>query len=254
MEVGYFLTEQEIADLLNGFQGNKKFQNLISEMNRYVNFELDTNAPLSVEDHLKFDMAQNGRVVTAKSLRVKVKENVFIHFFTRYFDGKKEEEENFFVAHIIDEEDETKVNQKVLRAADENVVSLLESSHEKEAVSVQSIEEENERFEQEFNYDQNYRPGQLLEEDVESQAEIKGCIAGGYIYCGAACGGSPACKGSRAGVNELDECCKTHDCCYGSRGGYPNCYCDQRLCDCSQAAPWYIKAKVLVQTAFCFVC
>jgi hypothetical protein len=255
MEVGYYLTKQEISDLLKGFEANKKFQNLISEMNKLVDFNLDTKVALSVEDHLKFDAAVKGRIVTAKSLVLKVKENVFIQFFTRYFDGKKEEEDSFFVGTIINQDSETRFTQHVLQAADETVVSLLESEYEKEAVDALNVEEENQRFEQEFNFDENYRPGQLLEENVETQ-EIRGCIAGGYLYCGADCGGYPACAGSRSGVNELDNCCKTHDCCYHYRGvKYPNCYCDYRLCNCSRRAPWTgNKAKVLVEAAFCNVC
>lgn len=253
MEVGYHLSEEEVVEVVVSFEGNQKFHNLIGEMKKYGDFDLDISK-LEVVQALKFDAARDDRVVTAKALVLKVNDSINLRYTTRYFNGDLESTKDFFVGTILNKrsEEESVTEQLVFRAADEHVVSTLQSDIEDE-VFVAGLEE-TEKFNEEFNFDENYYPGQLLDQNVSAEGFFDGCIAGGYIYCGGKCGGYPACTSSKAGVNRLDNCCKTHDCCYTNHGvSYPNCYCDQRLCDCSQASGWY-GGRAIVEATMCFVC
>ncbi|MGR6898343.1 hypothetical protein [Rummeliibacillus sp. BSL5] len=252
MEVGYHLNQEEITALISSFKQKQKFQNLMREIKRYSELDFDTEKA-EVIQALKFDTTKGEQVITAKALVLQFSDKVNIRYITRYLNGDLETTNDFFVGtlnHNSIEEPE-KILQTVMRASDDNVVSVIKNEFDEEAVEMSA--EANEKFEEEFNYDENYEPGQLVGQ-VDAQSPIKGCIAGGYIYCGDSCGGYPACKSTKSGVNGLDNCCKTHDCCYNTYGvGYPHCYCDQQLCDCAQAAP-FAKAKILVESAFCFVC
>ncbi|MBR7554934.1 hypothetical protein ACFFJI_03625 [Allobacillus sp. GCM10007491] len=65
-----------------------------------------------------------------------------------------------------------------------------------------------------------------------------------YNWCGNNCGsGSP--------VNSVDECCRTHDYCYGAFPSYPDrCNCDQNLLNCLDGISGYGGAPTLIRTAF----
>lgn len=53
-----------------------------------------------------------------------------------------------------------------------------------------------------------------------------------YNWCGANCGGG--CSNSPSMVNDLDSCCKLHDCCYVRNAGYPDrCSCDDTIINCA---------------------
>lgn len=252
MEVGYHLDELEVQELVQSFEEKKKFSNLIREMKRYGDFEFRADK-IELLSGLKFDaIKKNGDVVTAKGVVLKVDENVIIRYVKRHLNGKLDQEDDFFVGIVVLENEDGTINQLSLRAANDEVVSTIKSDLDTELLI--AAEEANEKFDQEFNFDENYVPGQLLNEEVTTEG-IKGCVAGGYLFCGADCGGYPACSGSKSGINGLDNCCKKHDCCYNTYDtNGPHCYCDQNLCDCSQAQSWTIKARILVEAAFCFVC
>ncbi|MBE2952532.1 hypothetical protein [Anoxybacillus flavithermus] len=253
MEVGYFLNESEVVDLLSSFENKKKFQNLLSEMRKYGDFDFNLET-LEVKHALKFDTAKGEDVISAKVLDIKVNDHVNIRYIERFINGDESTTNDFFVGTIFSNksDDPNVINQMVFRASNDEAVSILEKEYDRELV-VAAMENDDKFFE-EFNFDENYVPGQLLKQKVDAQAPIKGCVAGGYIWCGADCGGWPACEGSKSGINELDNCCKKHDCCYHTYGtSGSHCYCDQKLCDCAQAAPFY-GATLLVEAAFCFVC
>lgn len=255
MEVGYYLNDTEVKEILTNIQEQKKFLNLINEMNKYENFNFD---PTQVEviNGLKFDTTKEKDVFTAKVLDVKVNDTVNIRYITRYINGNVNSTTDFIVGNIVKEsigEEDSKVfHQTVFRAANDETITILEKEYEEEVIAANK--ETDKKFLEEFNFDEHYFPGQLLEQ-VKSEGFTDGCLGGGYIYCGSNCGGYPACAGSRSGINKLDNCCKTHDCCYNKYGvKYPHCYCDQRLCDCSQASGASLIARSQVEVTMCFVC
>ncbi|MGE6377999.1 hypothetical protein [Peribacillus muralis] len=253
MEVGYHLSKSEVKELLTSFEEMKKFHNVIGEMKKYRGFDFDINN-LEVVQALKFDATREQHVISAKTLVLKVNDKISLRYITRHFNGEFDSTNDFFVGTILNKglAEATTTEQLVFRAADDFVVSTIQSEIEDEVFAAAA--EENEKFNQEFNFDENYYPGQLLDQDVNAEGFFDGCIAGGYIYCGGKCGGHPACSGSKSGINKLDNCCKTHDCCYHNNGvKYPNCYCDQRLCDCSQASG-YAGGRIIVEATMCFVC
>jgi len=252
MEVGYYLSESEVNELLANFKEKQKFHNLIKEMKKHEDFDFDPKT-VEVIQGLKFDTVKEKEVISAKVLALKINEKISIRYITRQLNGDLDTKNDFFVGDITSDKtkNDNTIKHLVFRARHDDEVSTLEKEYAEEAIALSK--ELDEEFDQEFNFDENYYPGQLLDQ-VDSEAVIQGCIAGGYLYCGAACGGYPACSGSRSGINGLDNCCKKHDCCYHTKNtSGPNCYCDQNLCDCAQAAPWK-KATPLVEAAFCFVC
>lgn len=253
MEVGYHLNETEISNIINSFKEKQKFHNLIEEMKKYAEFDL-SSADVEVEQGLKFDVTNYENVITAKGLVLKINDNLRIRYISRYINGETENTKDFFFGNILAKSSEQPevIEQIVLTAGDDKLVSIQKSVFNESEVS--SLAEANEKFDEEFNYDPNYQPGQLLEQVNAQNGPITGCIAGGYIYCGQECGGAAACYSTKKPVNSTDSCCKTHDCCYSTYGTkYPHCYCDQRLCDCTQKSPFY-KADLLIQGVFCLVC
>lgn len=54
-----------------------------------------------------------------------------------------------------------------------------------------------------------------------------------YKWCGANCGNG--CGSTPKPVNPLDNCCKSHDCCYVKKSSYPSrCSCDKSLINCAR--------------------
>ena len=256
MSVGYYLNDLDVKELLASIVGQEKFHNLLTEMKRYNPFDFNVDS-IEVIEGFKFDtISPKQEVITAKAIDLKINEKISIRYITRYFNGNVDETSDFFTGYLVNEtteNDSTVYHQTIFRAADEQTVSMLESTLTKEVVAANKEQEA--RSKEEYNFDENYYPGQLLEQ-VNSEGMLDGCLGGGYIFCGGQCGGWPACTYNNQGKNDLDRCCKTHDCCYKSNGveGYPDCYCDQGLCDCSQASSAPTWDKIQVQTAMCFIC
>lgn len=180
MEVGYFLNESEVVDLLSSFENKKKFQNLLSEMRKYGDFDFNLET-LEVKHALKFDTAKGEDVISAKVLDIKVNDHVNIRYIERFINGDESTTNDFFVGTIFSNksDDPNVINQMVFRASNDEAVSILEKEYDRELV-VAAMENDDKFFE-EFNFDENYVPGQLLKQKVDAQAPIKGCVAGGYI-------------------------------------------------------------------------
>lgn len=250
--VGNYLDQAEIKELISTFNNKPKFQNLIREMKQYENFDFNEDT-VEVIQALKFDVGKDKDVISAKSLYLKVNENVIIKYIVRHLNGDKETTNDFFIGSITRNSDDGEgFTVTHFKARHDTFISSFESRLTKEAI--EAAAEFNAQAREEFPIDENYYPGMLLDQEVDSEAWYSGCIPGGYIWCGEGCGGSIACSSSKYGVNELDNCCKKHDCCYHTYGvSWPHCYCDQKLCDCAQAAPKYI-ATAIVEAAMCFVC
>lgn len=253
MLVGNYLDQLEISELVEHFEGKMKFQNLIREMQHHDDFTFD-KSKLEIIQAIQFDMVKNEDVISAKVLYFKVSENVNIRYIVRYVNGNKDTTNDFFIGELshVSEEGEglTVMN---FNSRHDTFVSSFESQLSEEAIALGA--QGDKKSEEEFPFDENYYPGMLLNNEVRAEKKwYQGCLPGGYIWCGDDCGGSAACSSSVSGVNGVDDCCKKHDCCYTQRKvSYPNCYCDQRLCDCSQAAP-FAWNKAIVQSAMCFVC
>ncbi|MEQ6357314.1 hypothetical protein ABNX05_22115 [Lysinibacillus sp. M3] len=224
-------------------------------MKRYNPFDFDVDS-IEVLDGLKFDtLSPKQDVVTAKAIDLKINEKMGIRYITRYFNGNVEDTSDFITGYLVNETtegDSTVIHQIIFREANDTIVSIIENSVTEEVFAANKEQESS--FKEEYNYDENYYPGQLLEQ-INTEGVVDGCLAGGYIYCGGNCGGYPACESSVKGINALDNCCKTHDCCYKYNGvdKYPHCMCDQRLCDCSQASGVTWVDRFQVQAVMCFV-
>jgi len=249
MLIGKRLEEQEIKLILRDIKENKKLKNLIEEMNYKQKFEFNPQE-VKVIQAIEFDAKKEEDVVTAKSIYFEVTNNVKIRYITRYRNNDLSTQNDFIVGEYYNEDnDEVTLNNYTARS--ENYIKFSESTFDQELIAL--YKEKNDKEESEFPFYQDYVPG-MLNGDVEANGVFDGCLAGGYIWCGQACGGSSACTSTKKGINGLDNCCKTHDCCYTKRGvSYPNCYCDQRLCDCAQAAGKTFNTPV-VEAVMCFVC
>ncbi|XWN51946.1 hypothetical protein L0P96_12325 [Anoxybacillus flavithermus] len=73
---------------------------------------------------------------------------------------------DFFVGTIFSNksDDPNVINQMVFRASNDEAVSILEKEYDRELV-VAAMENDDKFFE-EFNFDENYVPGQLLKQKV----------------------------------------------------------------------------------------
>ncbi|TYR78884.1 hypothetical protein FZC66_17835 [Priestia megaterium] len=253
MLVGNYLEQAEIKELVASFEGKLKFQNLIREMQYHEGFVFAENT-IEMIQAMKFDVVKNEAVISAKVLYFKVSENVKIRYIIRHVNGDKETTNDFFIGELTrpsEEGDGFTITH--FKSRNDTFVSSFESHLSEEAIALGA--EGDKKSEEEFPFDEHYYPGMLLNDEVRAEKKwYQGCLPGGYIWCGDDCGGSASCTSSVKGVNGLDNCCKAHDCCYSkNKVSYPNCYCDQRLCDCSQAAPFAFN-KAIVETAMCFVC
>lgn len=255
MDVGYYLNDADVKNLLEVILGQKKFHNLIKEIQHYHPFDFDVDS-IEVIDGLKFDtISPKQDIVTAKAIDLKIDDKLSVRYITRYYNGNVDDTSDFFIGFLVNEqtvEGSKEYRQIIFRAANEQTVSIIENTLTNE-VFVANKETQS-KFKEEYNYDENYYPGQLLDQ-VNAEGFTDGCIAGGYLYCGKGCGGYPACESTKKGINALDNCCKTHDCCYTKYGvAYPHCLCDQALCDCSQASGITFVDRYQVQAIMCFVC
>ncbi|MBA2871550.1 hypothetical protein HNQ85_001820 [Anoxybacillus calidus] len=249
--VGNYLDQVEIKELISTFNNKLKFQNLIREMKQQEKFDFNEDT-VEVIQALKFDVVKGNDVISAKSLYLKVNDNVKIKYLVRHLNGDKETTNDFFIGSITRNSDDGEgFTVTHFKARHDTFISSFETRLTEEAIKAAA--EVDTQAKEEFPIDENYYPGMLLDQ-VDSEGFLDGCLPGGYIWCGMKCGGSVACTSSQYGINELDHCCKSHDCCYSRNNvDYPNCYCDQRLCDCAQAAPAYGMTPV-VEAIFCFVC
>lgn len=247
--VGNYLNQEEIKKVISGFKDKQKFQNLLNEMKQFEAFTFDENL-VEVTFALQFDVKYDG-VFSAKAINLKLNDKVALQYITRHENADTSTENDFFWGTIQNHDEPGVIKIMNFKAQTDTYVSSFESELKSEAVvEAAKVDEETEEA---FPITENYYPGMLLEQEVET-AWYNGCLPGGYVWCGKECGGSIACNSSTYGVNELDNCCKTHDCCYKTRGvSYKNCYCDSRLCSCSQAAP-FAWNKAIVQTAMCSSC
>ena len=251
MYIGKRLDKQEIKMILNEIKENKKLQNLVEEMNHQQKFEFNPEE-VKIIQAIGFDAKRDSDVVTAKSVYFEVTNNLKIRYITRYRNNDLSTQNDFFVGELyVEDKDKVTVNNYTARS--ENYVKSLESTFDHELIALSK--EKNKKEEQEFPFHDEYVPG-MLNGDVEANGAFDGCLAGGYIWCGQNCGGSAACNSTKKGINALDNCCKTHDCCYKNRNvksGDRNCYCDQNLCDCAQKSSATF-GKYIVEAIFCFVC
>lgn len=226
MLVGNYLNKAEINELIASFEGKPKFQNLIREMQHMENFRFD-GEQAEVIQAIKFDVVKHEDVISAKTLYLKVNDNVHIRYIVRHLNGDVETTNDFFIGEVSRLDEENNIIVTNFRARHDNYVSSFESQLTEEAIAL-GVEAER-KAKEEFPFDENYVPGMLLNQEVGAEAWYQGCLPGGYVWCGDDCGGSAACWSSTPGVNGLDNCCKTHDCCYSRLGvSYPNCYCDQK--------------------------
>lgn len=250
MLIGKRLEEREIKSILDDIKENKKLKNLVEEMNHKQKFEFNPEE-VKIIQAIEFDVKNEEDVVTAKSISFEVENNLKIRYMTRYRNNDLSTQNDFFVGEYqIEGYNEVTVTNYTARS--ENYVKYSESTFDHELIALNK--EKNEKEELEFPFYEKYVPG-MLNGDVEANGVLDGCLAGGYIWCGKACGGSAACKSTKKGINGLDNCCKKHDCCYTERNvkSPPNCYCDQKLCDCAQAAGLTFGTPV-IEAIFCFVC
>jgi len=249
MEVGYYLSESEVNELVNSFANMKKFQNLLTEMKKHRDFDINLE-DLKVNLGLKYDvrLKKEEHVISAKFIELQINEDVTISYTTRFRDGDTSTTNDFFVGRIIsNKKDEPNTfEQLVFRSRnDDEAVNILESEFTQDLL-VDTMQK-NEKFFDKFNLDENYVPGQLLEE-VNAEGIWTGCLTGGYIWCGEDCGGHPACVNGRNGINEVDNCCRSHDCCYHAVSDHK--WCDNQLCQCVSYYPQYY-ASTLIVTYFC---
>lgn len=248
--VGNYLSNTEVQELVSGFKKKSKFQHLLTEMNQYERFTFNEKE-VEVKLAIAFDVKYNDIVTSAKAINLQVSDNIGIQFITRYKDGNKDNEDNFFWGTITQEEYSGNVKTKHFKAYTNTLISSFDSEWTEE--SIIEAEKVDAQVKEDFPIDENYYPGMLIDQ-VETKGMLDGCLPPDYIWCGQDCGGSVACDSDVYGVNGLDNCCKTHDCCYATRNSsYPDCLCDQALCDCSQAAP-FAWNKAVVQSVMCFVC
>lgn len=251
MYIGNFLNQQEVNDMLSSFDNNKKFQNLIYEMQKFEDFSFNKQT-VEVIHQMKFDAATEKNIISAKSLILKVSEDIEIRYVDRYIDGNKKTNERMFIGVIerANEEGNGFVQTLFFAQYDSLISSIQRVIDEKTIIS----KEEYQTIMKELPIDENYYPGKL-NETVQLQTWKNGCLAGGYMWCGGGCGGYPACKNStNDGKNATDACCKRHDCCYGAaRVSYPDCACDIGLCYCVLGSPKTLWHDFIVQ-AMCFNC
>ncbi len=116
--VGYFLNESEVVDLLSSFENKKNFQNLLSEMRKYGDFDFNLET-LEVNHALKFDVAKGEDVISAKALDIKVNDHVNIRYIERFINGDESTTNDFFVGTIFSNksDDPNVINQMVFRAS-----------------------------------------------------------------------------------------------------------------------------------------
>lgn len=248
MLVGNYLSSTETNELIESFKVSTKYKNLIQKMSRLVSID---DSKLEVTQGLKFDIAFNKDIISAKSLTIKLPNDVSIMYIVRHLNGDKDTESDFFVGKLEEKVEDDVLKYTNFTADNDTSVTIHEKLwKEKELVEIESL---NKKSKEEFPFDENYYPGQLLNQ-VDSKAWFSGCMAGGYRWCGEGCGGSIACTSSLQGINGLDNCCKSHDCCYSKRGvKHPNCYCDEILCKCAKSAPNQWNTP-LVLVSMCFSC
>ena len=250
--VGNYLNNDEKKELLASIQEKKEFSELIVAMKQHtaVDFKEDS---VKLERAFKFDLAHGETVVSAKAMKLVIDENVHIHYITRYKNGNVDNTSDIIVGHIFSNKVDQDVTLHKIFSKSEGgeIKTKVKEVPVKDVEYVTSLED---KFIEGFNFDENYVPGQLLDQvNLAEKDWLKdGCLPGGYIYCGGGCGGYPACKSSVKGVNELDdECCKYHDCCYALNDVTKHKICDAIICECAKIYLGdYIGAAGVVAT-FC---
>jgi len=229
--VGNYLNKDEKKELLASIREQKEFSELITAMKQHTEVDFKEDS-VKIERAFKFDLAHSETVVSAKAMKVVFDENVHIHFITRYKNGNVDDTSSTIVGHIFSNEVDQDVTLHKIFSNSEGEIKIKVKE-----IPVEDVTTQEDKFIEGFNFDENYVPGQLVDQ-VNSAGKdwLKdGCLPGGYIYCGGGCGGYPACKSSVKGVNKLDdECCKYHDCCYAVNNDTGDKGCDAIICNCAK--------------------
>src|SRR5690625_3178848 len=245
--VGNYLSDLEIKEVVSSFKGKKKYNNLIEELKQFEGLDID-QYKFKVVQGLKFDVQYGIDVISVTSVQLKVTDSVEIMYVSRYRNANKKTMDEFFHVTYSYSEEDNHVKRIHLYAGNDRYISTSNSTVEKEKI------EQEEKFDQEdeIPIDENYYPGMLLDQ-VSTRGIFDFCLPGGYKYCGKSCGGKKACNAnSPNGINGLDNCCKTHDCCYHQRGvSWPNPICDKIVCDCALKAP-FKKNTTVVTAVMCY--
>jgi len=246
--IGNYLNENEKQDLLTSIGKQRKFFEVIATMKQHTSVDFNADS-VKLENALKFDVEQKGAVFTAKVVDLVFDDNVKIHYITRYKDGDINGTWNTFIGSIKTNEANPEVNVNKIFRTFEDEIKVTEVS--KEEIELANVQDDN--FLRGLTLDENYVPGQLLEQ-VNSEGFTDGCMPGGYIFCGGNCGGYPACDKPGNGVNKLDTlCCKVHDCCYHYVGntGSQKKSCDDHICSCAANYLGDYAGAYMVVAVFC---
>lgn len=250
--VGNVMSQELQKDLLTIMKNSTKYRNIMHEL-RYA-MEGEPTA-YKVTDSFQLDVKYGEDIFTGQTITVQLDENISLEYLQRYVNGKKDKTTDMLIATVEElTEDGGKFITKFVASVDTHVkiIKHVYSAEEVEEIKISTTNDLKRR--QEFHVDPEYYPGKLMD-TVNTEAWYSGCLPGGYIWCGEGCGGSAACTSTKAGINTLDNCCKTHDCCYHKRGvSHPDCTCDAPLCSCAQSASGSPFANITIKVAMCSSC
>lgn len=241
--IGNWLDYQGQNKLLKEVRVSNDFQILIKEMKKEFLFN---NNSYEISMPLQMDVQQGDIVAVSESFTIEYTDSVKVDIHSADIEG----ENSIFVSgHLVND-----TSHVVFKVIDGEINRTEHDLSELKLNSTDTVKKELE----EFPFSDEYYPGILIENPNRVRSLIpdsfKGCLYGGYIWCGMDCGGPRACEsGSAVGINYLDSSCKVHDCCYHRRDvTFADCVCDEELCRLSDLAKDG-PAKRIVQLVMCTI-
>ncbi|WP_010098908.1 hypothetical protein [Ornithinibacillus scapharcae] len=243
--IGNWLNNEEEREIVKELYNSSEFKSLLAAMKEEKFF--DENS-FDTSLNLKFDVEYYDTLANVKSILLKFSENVEVNAIFR-----AEDKQTRLIADGQIIVGDKKVAFNLVNGEVQKSEVLLEDLKKLETLGANDSKDDSELI----PISSDYYPGML--KDMKQTQSVPpawtGCLYGGYIYCGQSCGGKIACdSNSKIGINYLDSVCKSHDCCYHTRGvSYKNCYCDSRLCN-QAALSTNTAAKTIVRAVMCSSC
>lgn len=207
---------------------SKEFEILKNEF--FPNETLDVNQAFVLEstepDHRQFDA--EGIVLVSKNGKIAV----------TFIEGKRDQEPFKAVNALT-----------ITQVEGSDVISSFEVNDDEELVFMAENFFEGE-LRKEFNEALETPLFPETHDEVESQVQgfAKGCLWGGYRWCGEACNNYPSMGGDGSTINSTDDCCKIHDYCY-LRKEISKSRCDANFCTCLYGKT--TTAAALARAWFC---
>lgn len=241
--VGKKLSSTESKEMLDSFKKEKDYSLLINEIKKVSKFE--DNESFKVTLSFQFDTQADSKYFSSKAIEVTYPGNIVLDYQVTTSDLGKSK---VLTARIYDNTQTVFIN-----VVDGKVEVEKEKQFTLHQLNENKKNEPDDPFEG-FEMREDYYPG-ILKNTFKTQAPWHGCLPGGYMWCGQKCGGKVACTTAKTGINPLDRCCQTHDCCYHqNKVGLGSKKCDCPLCNCAMNRKGFGKEVVAARVIIAVMC